>query len=355
MKIRNFLNIFSEDIGIDLGTANTLVYVKNKGVVLNEPSVVAIKNKTKSIYEVGAGAKKMIGKTPSTIDAIRPLKDGVIADYEITEKMLREFLKLVHKKKFFTNPRVVICVPAGVTQVEKRAVMDVTKEAGAREAYLIEEPMAGAIGVGVDIFEPSGNMVVDIGGGTTEIAVISLGGIVRTTSLRVAGDKLDEAIVQYVRKNHNLIIGEKTAEDIKINIASAYIEDEESVSLEKNENKIYEVRGRNILNGLPRNIKITTEEVYNAIEEHIYQIIEEIKIILEKTPPELAADIYQKGLILSGGGALIKDFDKKISEEIKIPVTISEDPLKCVVNGIGKLLEDFETYKDVIISPETDY
>lgn len=355
MKLKNFFNVFSEDIGIDLGTANTLVYVKNKGVILNEPSVVAIKSKTKNIYEVGANAKKMIGKTPSTIEAIRPLKDGVIADYEITEKMLREFLKLVHKKKFFTNPRVVICVPAGVTQVEKRAVMDVTKEAGAREACLIEEPMAGAIGAGVDIFEPSGNMIVDIGGGTTEIAVISLGGVVKTTSLRVAGDKLDEAIVQYVRKNHNLIIGEKTAEDIKLNIASAYIDPDKKDSLDKSENRVYEVRGRNILNGLPRNIKITTEEVYDAIEEHIYQIIEEIKIILERTPPELAADIYQKGLILSGGGALIRELDKKISEEIKIPVTIAEDPLKCVVNGIGKLLDDFEKYKDVIISPETDY
>ena len=355
MRLRDFLNVFTEDVGIDLGTANTLVYVKNRGLVLDEPSVVAIKGKEKRVYEVGKNAKKMIGKTPASIDAIRPLKDGVIADYEVTEKMLREFLKLAHKKKFLTNPRVVICVPAGVTQVEKRAVMDVTKEAGAREAYLIEEPMAAAIGAGLDIFEASGNMLVDIGGGTTEIAVISLGGIVKTTSLRVAGDKLDESIVQYVRKNHNLIIGEKSAEDIKTNIACAYFE---KASLEKEEVKEkeqYEVRGRNILNGLPRNIKISAEEVYEAIEEHLYQIIEEIKIILEKTPPELSADIYQKGLVLAGGGAMIKGIDKKISEELKIPVTVAEDPLKCVVNGIGKLLEEFETYKDVIISPETDY
>ena len=352
MKLRDLLNVFSEDVGIDLGTANTLVYVKNKGIVLDEPSVVAIKGKEKRVYEVGANAKKMIGKTPSSIDAIRPLRDGVIADYEITEKMLREFLKLAHKKKFLTNPRVVICVPAGVTQVEKRAVMDVAKEAGAREAYLIEEPMAAAIGAGLDIFEAAGNMIVDIGGGTSEIAVISLGGIVKTNSLRIAGDKLDEAIVQYVRKNHNLIIGEKSAEEIKMSIARAYFEKDKD---EEYNSEIYEVRGRNILNGLPRNIKITSKEVYDAIEEHIYQIIEEIKIILEKTPPELSADIYQKGLVLAGGGALIKGLDRKISEELKIPVTVAEDPLKCVVNGIGKLLEEFEVYNDVIISPETDY
>ena len=352
MKLRDLLNVFSEDVGIDLGTANTLVYVKNKGIVLDEPSVVAIKGKEKRVYEVGANAKKMIGKTPSSIDAIRPLRDGVIADYEITEKMLREFLKLAHKKKFLTNPRVVICVPAGVTQVEKRAVMDVAKEAGAREAYLIEEPMAAAIGAGLDIFEAAGNMIVDIGGGTSEIAVISLGGIVKTNSLRIAGDKLDEAIVQYVRKNHNLIIGEKSAEEIKMSIARAYFEKDKD---EEYNSEIYEVRGRNILNGLPRNIKITSKEVYEAIEEHIYQIIEEIKIILEKTPPELSADIYQKGLVLAGGGARIKGLDRKISEELKIPVMVAEDPLKCVVNGIGKLLEEFEVYNDVIISPETDY
>ena len=352
MKLRDLLNVFSEDVGIDLGTSNTLVYVKNKGIVLDEPSVVAIKGKEKRVYEVGANAKKMIGKTPSSIDAIRPLRDGVIADYEITEKMLREFLKLAHKKKFLTNPRVVICVPAGVTQVEKRAVMDVAKEAGAREAYLIEEPMAAAIGAGLDIFEAAGNMIVDIGGGTSEIAVISLGGIVKTNSLRIAGDKLDEAIVQYVRKNHNLIIGEKSAEEIKMSIARAYFEKDKD---EEYNSEIYEVRGRNILNGLPRNIKITSKEVYEAIEEHIYQIIEEIKIILEKTPPELSADIYQKGLVLAGGGALIKGLDRKISEELKIPVMVAEDPLKCVVNGIGKLLEEFEVYNDVIISPETDY
>lgn len=346
MALKKVFGVFSEDIGIDLGTANTLVYVKNKGVVLNEPSVVAINNKTKKIHEVGIKAKKMIGKTPGFIDAIRPLKNGVIADYEITEKMLREFFRIVHRRKFLTNPRVVICVPAGVTQVEKRAVMDVTREAGAREAYLIEEPMAAAIGAGLAIFEPEGNMIVDIGGGTTEIAVISLGGIVKTTSFRIAGDKFDEIIVQYVRNTHNLLIGEKTAEEVKTNIASA---------MELEEELKYEIRGRNILNGLPRNITIGSWEIREALEEYIYQIIEEIKVTLEKTPPELSADIHQKGIVLTGGGALIKNLDKKISQGLQIPVTLAENPLNCVVNGIGKLLEDFETYKDVIISPETDY
>ncbi len=346
MKLKKLFGIFSEDIGIDLGTANTLVYVKNRGIVLREPSVVAVNLKNKQVHEVGMAAKKMIGKTPGHISAIRPLKDGVIADYEITEKMLREFFTRVHKRKFFTNPRVVICVPAGVTQVEKRAVMDVAREAGAREAYLIEEPMAAAIGAGLNIFEPEGNMVVDIGGGTTEIAVISLGGIVIKSSLRIAGDKLDEAIVQYIRKNHNLYIGEKTAENLKIDIATALRMETDIES---------EVSGRNILNGLPRKITITSEEVREAITEMIYQVVEETKVVLEKTPPELSADIYQKGLVLTGGGALIKNLDKKLAEDINIPVTVADNPIECVVRGIGVLLEDFDKYKEVIISPETDY
>ncbi len=270
-KAGNFIKLFSEDLGIDLGTVNTLVCIKNKGIVLNEPSVVAINTKSKKIYEVGEKAKKMIGKTPASIEAIRPLKNGVIADYEVTEKMLREFYKIVLKRKLWTNPRVVICVPAGVTQVERRAVVDVTREAGAREAYLIEEPMAAAIGAGLEIFEPEGSMIVDIGGGTTEIAVISLGGIVKTSSVRIAGDKLDEAIVQYVRQKHNLLIGEKTAEDVKINVATATDLDEE---LE------FEVRGRNVLNGLPRNIVIKSSEIKEATEELIAQVIEEIKLTL---------------------------------------------------------------------------
>ncbi len=344
-KVGSLLKVFSEDIGIDLGTANTLVVVKNKGIVLNEPSVVAINTKSNKIVEVGHKAKLMIGKTPDSIQAIRPLKNGVIADYEMTEKMLREFYKIVLKRNVLTNPKVVICVPAGVTQVEKRAVVDATKEAGAREAYLIEEPMAAAIGAGVDIFEPEGNMVVDIGGGTTEIAVISLGGIVKTSSLRVAGDKLDEAIVQYVRQKHNLLIGEKTAEEVKSKIAIA-MDDSEEVSAE--------IRGRNILNGLPRNITIKSGEIREAINEFIEAIIEEIKVTLEKTPPELAADIYQKGIILAGGGALIKDLDKNISKSLQIPVSVAEEPLNCVVRGIEIVLKDFDKYKEVIVSP-SDY
>lgn len=344
-KVGSLLKMFSEDIGIDLGTANTLVVVKNKGIVLNEPSVVAVNTKSNKIVEVGNKAKLMIGKTPDAIQAIRPLKNGVIADYEMAEKMLREFYKIVLKRNVLTNPKVVICVPAGVTQVEKRAVMDATKEAGAREAYLIEEPMAAAIGAGLDIFLPEGNMIVDIGGGTTEIAVISLGGIVKTSSLRVAGDKLDEAIVQYVRQKHNLLIGEKTAEEIKSKIAMATDESEELVG---------EVRGRNILNGLPRNISIKSSEIKDAITEFIEAIIEEIKITLEKTPPELAADIYQKGIILAGGGALIRDLDKRISESLQIPVFISEEPLNCVVRGIEIVLKDFDKYKEVIVAP-SDY
>lgn len=345
-KISDVFGMFSEDLGIDLGTANTLVCVKNKGIVLNEPSVVAVRQKSKEIYEVGTQAKRMIGRTPASITAIRPLKNGVIADYEITEKMLREFYKKVHKRKFLTNPRVVICVPAGVTQVEKRAVIDVTREAGAREAYLIEEPMAAAIGAGLDIFEPEGNLIVDIGGGTTEIAVISLGGIVKTSSLRVAGDKFDSAIVQYVRQKHSLLIGEKTAEDIKIHVGTA-MELEEELSIE--------ISGRNVLNGLPKNVVISSTEIREALEELIHQIIEEIKVILEKTPPELSADIKRKGLVLAGGGALIRDLDRKISNALHINVIIAEEPLNAVIRGIEELLKSFEMYREVIISPETDY
>lgn len=345
-KMNKVFGIFSEDLGIDLGTANTLVCVKNKGIVLNEPSVVAVRQRTKEIYEVGEQAKKMIGRTPAAISAIRPLKNGVIADYEITEKMLREFYKKVHKRKFLANPRVVICVPAGVTQVEKRAVIDVTREAGAREAYLIEEPMAAAIGAGLDIFEPEGNLIVDIGGGTTEIAVISLGGIVKTSSLRVAGDKFDSAIMQYVRQKHSLLIGEKTAEDIKINVGTA-VELEEELSIE--------ISGRNVLNGLPKNVTIKSSEIKDALDEMMQQIIEEIKVILEKTPPELSADIKRKGLVLAGGGALIRGFDKKIASALHINVVITEEPLYAVVRGIEELLKNFDMYREVIISPETDY
>jgi len=343
---KNVFGIFSEDLGIDLGTANTLVCVKNKGVVLNEPSVVSVNTRTKDIIAVGEKAKKMIGRTPDSCEAIRPLKNGVIADYEITEKMLREFYKRVHKRTFLSSPRVVICVPAGVSQVERRAVIDVTLEAGARDAYLIEEPMAAAIGVGVNIFDPEGNLIVDIGGGTTEIAVISLGGIVRTSSLKVAGDRFDTAIGEYVRQRHDLLIGEKTAEDIKINIATALSGDEEVT---------YEISGRNILNGLPKNAVISSLEVQEAIMPLIKKIVEEIKLVLEKTPPELSSDIKRKGVILTGGGAGIRGLDQKIAESIQLEVRSSENPLNCVVNGIEMLLQNFDEYKSVLISPDKDY
>jgi len=346
INFKRILDIFSDDIGIDLGTANTMVYARNRGIVLNEPSVVTMNKKKNTVQAVGTEAKRMIGKTPGNLEAIRPLKDGVIADYEITEKMLKAFFALTTKQNFFIHPRVVICVPAGVTQVEKRAVMDVAREAGAREAYLIEEPMAAAIGANLNIFEPEGNMIVDIGGGTTEIALISLGGIVNKSSLRVAGDKINNKIIQFIKEKHDLTIGEKTAEEIKISIASA-------IDLE--EIKTIEVSGRNILTGLPINVEINSVEIRESIRELIEEIIEEIKIILEKSPAELLADIYKKGIVLAGGGALIKGLDQRIKNELHIPVSIAENPIYAVVNGIGKLLEDFDHYSEVIISPETDY
>lgn len=341
-----FLGIFSEDLGIDLGTSNTLICVKNKGIILNEPSVVALNTKTKDIFEVGEKAKKMLGRTPGSIQTIRPLKNGVIADYEITEKMLRTFYKKVNQRKGMSSPRVIICVPAGVTQVEKRAVIDVTREAGAREAYLIEEPMAAAIGIGLNIFEPEGNLIIDIGGGTSEIAVISLGGIVKTSSFRVAGDKFDSTIIDYVRQKHNLLIGERTAEEIKKKIGAV-------IDLEEDE--FIEISGRNALNGLPRDIKIYSSEVVEALGDLVQQIIEEVKVILEKTPPELSSDIKRKGIYVTGGGALLRGIDQRISESLNLTVTISEDPLNSVINGIETLLKNFGTYKKVLISPESDY
>lgn len=341
-----FLGIFSEDLGIDLGTSNTLICVKNKGIILNEPSVVALNTKTKDIFEVGEKAKKMLGRTPGSIQTIRPLKNGVIADYEITEKMLRIFYKKVNQRKGMSSPRVIICVPAGVTQVEKRAVIDVTREAGAREAYLIEEPMAAAIGIGLNIFEPEGNLIIDIGGGTSEIAVISLGGIVKTSSFRVAGDKFDNTIIDYVRQKHNLLIGERTAEEIKKKIGAV---------IELEEDEFIEISGRNALNGLPRDIRIYSSEVVEALGDLVQQIIEEVKVILEKTPPELSSDIKRKGIYVTGGGALLRGIDQKISESLNLQVTISEDPLNSVINGIETLLKNFGTYKKVLISPENDY
>jgi len=337
------MGIFSRDIGIDLGTANTLVHLKGKGIVLREPSVVAVNVKTGDILAVGDSAKEMIGRTPGNIVAIRPMKDGVIADFDITQSMLKYFINKAAPMGLLNKPRVVICVPSGVTEVEKRAVEEATLQAGAKEAYLIEEPMAAAIGANLPVEEPSGSMVVDIGGGTSEVAVISLGGIVTSKSLRIAGDELDEAIVHYVKKEYNLMIGERTAEEIKMSIGGAYPKPkEESI----------EVRGRDLITGLPKNVVITSSEINEALKEPINAIVDAIKFTLEKTPPELAADIMDRGIMLTGGGALLSGLDKLINEETGMPVSIAEHPLDCVALGAGKVLEEIEVLKKVLISPK---
>jgi len=331
------------DIGIDLGTANTLVYVKGRGIVLVEPSVVAIEKDTGKLLAVGTEAKRMIGRTPGNIVAIRPLKDGVIADFQVTETMIRNLIERVHKRRFAVRPRVVVCVPSGVTAVEKRAVYEATLSAGAREAHLMEEPMAAAIGAGLPIQEPTGNMVVDIGGGTTEVAVISLGGIVTSISIRIGGDEFDEAIINHVKKEYNVMIGERTSEEIKIEIGSAYpLPEEEDV----------EVRGRDLLSGLPKNIVLSSEEIRVAIEEPLSQIITAIKSTLEKTPPELSSDIMDRGIVLTGGGSLLKGIDERLRQETNIPVHVTEDPLSCVVIGAGKSLEEIGLLKRVSIGTQ---
>ena len=337
------MSLFSRDVGIDLGTANTLVHVKGKGIVLREPSVVAVNKKTNDILAVGDSAKSMIGRTPGNIIAIRPMKDGVIADFDITQSMLKYFIKKVMSKGMFGKPRVVICVPSGVTEVEKRAVEEATMQAGAKEAYLIEEPMAAAIGANLPVEEPYGSMVVDIGGGTSEVAVISLGGIVTSKSLRVAGDELDESIVHYIKKEYNLMIGERTAEEIKISIGAAYPKPKE-------EN--FEIRGRDLVTGLPKNISITSSEITEALKEPVNSIVDSIKFTLEKTPPELAADIMDRGIMLTGGGALLSGLDRLIKEETGMPVSIAENPLDCVALGSGKVLDEIEVLKKVLISPK---
>jgi rod shape-determining protein MreB len=336
------MGLISRDIGIDLGTANTLVHVKGKSIVLREPSVVAIDKKTGSILAVGDDAKSMIGRTPGNIVAIRPMKDGVIADFNITQSMLKHFIKRATSKGVFSKPRVVICVPSGVTEVEKRAVEEATVQAGAKEAFLIEEPMAAAIGANLPVEEPSGSMVVDIGGGTSEVAVISLGGIVTSKSLRVAGDEFDESIVHYIKKEYNLMVGERTAEEIKVTVGAAY---------PKPKDEVMEIRGRDLVTGLPKTLMITSAEISEALKEPINAIIDSIKFTLEKTPPELAADIMDRGIMLTGGGALLSGLNKLISEETGMPVSIAEDPLDCVVKGAGKVLEEIETLKRVLISP----
>lgn len=329
----------SKDLGIDLGTANTLVFVKGKGIVLREPSVVAINTDTKKIVAVGNDAKNMIGRTPGNIVAMRPMRDGVIADYETTATMMKYFIRQAAKAKgsFSGKPYVMVCVPSGITAVEQRAVLDATREAGAREAYPIEEPFAAAIGANLPVWEPTGSMVVDIGGGTTEVAVISLGGIVASNSIRIAGDNFDESIVNYIRKTYNLLIGERTAETIKVEIGSAGgTEDIENM----------EIRGRDLLTGLPKTIEITAEEISGALHDTVYSIIDAVKNTLENTPPELAADIMDRGIVLTGGGALLRNLDKVICDETKMPVLIAEEPLDCVAIGTGKALDHINLFKD---------
>lgn len=337
-----FSSMLGRDMAVDLGTANTLVYVRGKGIVLNEPSVVAINTKDGRPLAVGAEAKRMIGRTPSNIQAIRPLKDGVIADFEICEKMLRYFIHKVHNKRFAGKPRMVICVPSGITGVEQRAVQEAAEYAGARKpAYIIEEPMAAAIGAGLPIHEPTGNMVVDIGGGTTEVAVISLGGIVTSKSIRIGGDELDEAIISYIKKEHSLALGERTAEEMKMALGSATRLDEEFQA---------EIRGRDLITGLPKTILVSTQEIRKAIEEPISAIVDAVKFTLDNTPPELAADIMEQGIVLTGGGALLNGLDRRIHEETGMPIVIAKNPLQCVALGSGQCLEEFEALKQVLIS-----
>jgi rod shape-determining protein MreB len=343
-KLMRFITkYFSRDIGIDLGTANTLVFVKGKGIVLREPSVVAIRRDTGAILEVGEEAKRMIGRTPGNIVAIRPMKDGVIADFEVTQTMLRHFIAKAYKRKAIFKAHVVVCVPSGVTEVEKRAVIDATRQAGAREAFLIEEPMAAAIGAGLPVGEPTGSMIVDIGGGTTEVAIISLGGIVTSRSIRVGGDEMDEAIVQFIKKNYNLMIGERTAEEIKITIGTAFRD-------EKNPKRM-DIRGRDLVTGLPKTQNVTDAEIEMALADPVSNILEAIKITLEKTPPELAADIMDKGIVMTGGGALLHGLDRLIAKETAMPVYIADNPLDCVALGSGKALAEIELLRRVAVSP----
>lgn len=339
-----FLGIpFSRDMGIDLGTANTLVYIKNKGILIREPSVVALKDDQEDVLAVGNEAKNMIGRTPGNIKAIRPMKDGVIADFDITERMLRYFITKAHKRSKLVRPRIIVCVPSGITEVEKRAVLDAAQHAGARNAYLIEEPMAAAIGAGLPVEEPTGNMVVDVGGGTTEVAVISLGGVVISRSIRIGGDEMDEAIVHYVKRNYNLMIGERTAEEIKIDIGSALKEEAEGDK---------EIRGRDMVSGLPKTITVSAKEIQEALKEPVDSIAEAVKYTLENTPPELSSDVMDRGIILTGGGSLLKSLDKRLIKDIQIPVHLAEEPLDCVVKGTGIALEEIESIKKVLMTPK---
>ena len=334
---------FSRDLGIDLGTANTLVYIKGKGIIIREPSVVALKENKEEVLAVGNEAKNMIGRTPGNIVAVRPMKDGVIADFDVTETMVRYFITKAHKRSRLVRPRVIICVPSGITEVEKRAVLDAANQAGAREAYLIEEPMAAAIGAGLPVHEPTGNMIVDIGGGTTEVAIISLGGIVSMRSIRIGGDEMDEAIINYIKRKYNLMIGERTAEEIKIDVGSA---------IESDDGDVKDIRGRDLVSGLPKTLNITLKEIRESLDETVSSIMEAVRITLEQTPPELAADVMDKGIFLTGGGSLLKGLDKLLIRETEMPVHIAENPLDCVVKGTGIALEEIKSLKRVLITPK---
>ncbi len=343
--INYLLGLFSNDLGIDLGTATTLVYVKGEGIVLCESSVVAVQKDTSNVLAVGEEAKKMLGRTPGNIVAIRPMKDGVIADFEISESMLRYFIRKVHRRNTLIRPRIVIAIPSGITEVEKRAVKDSAEHAGAREVYLVEEPIAAAIGVGLPIQEPAGNMVIDIGGGTTEVAIMSLAGIVSSKSVRVGGDEMDEAIIAYLKKSYNLMIGERTAEEIKIRIGSAFpLEEELSM----------EVRGRDLIAGLPKGVTISSEEIRESLQEPLSSILEVARLTLERTPPEISGDLVDRGLILAGGGALLRGIDKLIAEEIGLPVHTAEDPITAVALGTGKILTEMRFLKKIAVTPKLE-
>jgi rod shape-determining protein MreB len=336
-----WLNFLGRDIAVDLGTANTLVYVRGRGVVLNEPSVVAINTETTGILAVGTEAKRMIGRTPSNIVVVRPLKDGVIADFDVTERMLRYFIQQVHRRRAFAKPRIVVAVPSGITSVEQRAVKEAGYQAGARRVFIVEEPMAAAIGSGMPVHEPTGNMIVDIGGGTTEVAVISLGGVVTSQSVRTGGDEIDQSIISYVKKEYSLMLGERTAEEIKMSIGSAFpLPDEPSA----------EIRGRDLVSGLPKTIVVSAEEIRRAIEEPVSDIIDAIKVTLDKCPPELAGDVMDRGIVLTGGGALLRNLDERLRHETGMPVLVADNPLHSVALGSGKCVEDFEALQQVLVA-----
>lgn len=341
MSANNKFAFVGRDMAVDLGTANTLVYVRGRGIVLNEPSVVAVNQNNGAILAVGVEAKKMIGRTPGNIVAIRPLKDGVIADFDITERMLRYFIQKVHRRRYLAKPRIVVCVPSGITGVEQRAVKDAGYAAGARKVYIIEEPMAAAIGAGLPIHEPTGNMVVDIGGGTTEVAVISLGGIVVAQSIRTGGDELDQAIISWVKREFSLLLGERTAEEIKMAIGSAYrLPDDVDA----------EIRGRDLATGLPKTILVSADDIRKALEEPVNAIVNAVKSTLDKTPPELASDLMDRGIVLTGGGALLRGLDERLRQETNMPIHIADQPLNAVAIGSGKCIEEFEALEKVLIS-----